>query len=279
MNSKAAFQGERGAFSFAAAYKLLGNKVDCCPFQTFTQVFDSVQKGSADFGVIPIENTLYGSVHENYDHLLKYNMEICGETTLRIEHSLITRPECNLSDIRSAYSHPVALEQCRQFFLEHPRIQPIPYYDTAGSVKMLMSQTQDDVAAIASFSAAQIYNAKVLLHGIEDNQQNFTRFFLLTKQRSTSDLFQRSAAEWKTTLVFSTANSPGSLSQALTCFSKRNLNLTKRESRPLRETPWEYLFYVDITGAAQDSRIISALHDLKELTSFLKVLGSYSPTA
>ncbi len=278
MRVTAAFQGEPGAFSFIAAHKLLGGNVDCRPLETFGQVFDSVNTGSVKFGVIPIENTLYGSVHENYDHLLNFNIEILGETTLRIEHALISRPECELPDIRRAYSHPVALEQCRQFFLDHALIRPVPYYDTAGSVKMLMSESHRDVAAIASSSAAGLYNAKVLLHGIEDNPRNFTRFFLLTKQGSGDGLPAPVTGDWKTSLVFTTANFPGSLSQALMCFSTRNVNLTKLESRPLRETPWEYLFYVDIAGAADDARIMSALEEMKELTSFFKILGSYCPT-
>lgn len=274
----AAFQGELGAFSFSAAQKLLGTEVICQPLETFTQVFEAIHGGIVDFAVIPIENTLYGSVHENYDHLLKYDVEIRGETTLRIEHALIVKPHCNLQDIRRAFSHPVALEQCRRFFKEHPAIAPVPYYDTAGSVKMLMRENQTDAAAIASERAADIYGAQILLKGIEDNQGNFTRFFLLTKQDRTPSNFPGMEAPWKTSLVFATANIPGALSEALRCFSSRNLNLTKLESRPVRETPWEYLFHVDIVGSASDAPISDALRDLKEITSFLKVLGSYCPT-
>ncbi len=273
-----AFQGELGAFSHSAARKLLGEKSLCRPQETFAQVFDVVSDGSVDYGVIPIENTLYGSVHENYDNLLRYDAIICGETTLRIGHSLLSRPGVQLSQVRRAFSHPVALEQCRRFFKEHPSIRATPYYDTAGSVKMVMRENHDDAAAIASHLTAPIYGAEILMEGIEDHQGNFTRFFLLTKQASHSGFDSTAVRQWKTSLVFATPNSPGALAHALRCFSRRDLNLTKIESRPVRETPWEYLFYLDISGATSENLVEDALADLRVVSSFLKILGSYCPT-
>ena len=273
-----AFQGEPGAFSFAAAQKLCGDDLVYIPKETFAQVFEAIYSDDADFAVIPIENTLYGSVHENYDHLLKYETPIRGETTLRIEHALISKPGQQLSSIRRAFSHPVALDQCRRFFSENPQIKAVPYYDTAGSVKMLMGEGLGDAAAIASVKAAEIYGARILLEGLEDTQDNYTRFFLLSKQEAPAVGDIGTSHPRKTTLVFTAANFPGSLSKALGCFSSRHLNLTKLESRPLRNTPWEYLFYLDIAGSSADDLVVSALADLKQVSSFLKVLGSYCPT-
>lgn len=237
-----------------------------------------MRDGSAGYGVIPIENSLYGSVHENYDHLLKYDFQIVGETTLRVEHALISRSGIELGQIRRAFSHPVALDQCRTFFLSHPQIKPMPFYDTAGSVKMLMQENQADSAAIASEHAASIYGAVVVIRGIQDNQDNFTRFFLLSKQSGSNRETASTEGAWKTSLVFTTPNAPGALARALTCFSGRSLNLTKLESRPMRDRPWEYLFYVDIANAVNDPSVWDALSELKEVTSWLKVLGSYKPT-
>lgn len=271
----AAFQGEVGAFSFSAARKLLGAEAQLTPCPSFTEVFRAVASGEVTYAVIPIENTLHGSVHENYDHLLEYNLLICGETSVRICHNLVALPGTRLRDVRQAFSHPVALNQCRQFFEKHKNIEPVSFYDTAGSVKMLREKRPESAAAIASEMAADIYEAVILKRNIEDNPQNFTRFFLLTKQDSPHT---RAGSEWKTSIVFSTPNVPSALFRAMACFALRDLNLTKIESRPLRERPWEYLFYLDIGGSQNDTRLASALANLGEMTSFLKVLGSYQPT-
>jgi prephenate dehydratase len=271
-------QGELGAFSHSAALKLLGPNVRCIPKTTFSEAFAAIADGSADCGVIPIENTLYGSVHENYDHLVQFDLTICGETTLRIQHSLIARPELSLDNITRAFSHPVALDQCRKFFEQFPAIRPVPYYDTAGSVKMIMQDNPEGAAAIANEKAAELYGAQVLVQGIEDNSGNFTRFVLLTKQGNSVSAGAELSNAWKTSLVFTTANAPGALSRALNCFSSRDLNLSKLESRPLRNSPWEYLFYVDISGSLKDTSLLGALDDLRQLTGLCKVLGSYRPT-
>jgi prephenate dehydratase len=270
-----AFQGERGAFSSLAARKMLGENVRMLPCESFPDVFKAVQSSSVTHAVIPIENTLHGSVLENYDHLLEYNLPICGETSIRISHHLIALRGNRFSDIRRAYSHPVALNQCRLFFEKYKQIEPVSFYDTAGSVKMLKEKNPPGSAAIASEAAAEIYGGVILRRNIEDNRKNFTRFFLLTKQKG-SPLAAK--GNWKTSVVFSTPNVPGALFRAMACFALRDLDLSKIESRPLRARPWEYLFYVDIAGSQRDQKVKKALENLAEITSFFKVLGSYRPT-
>lgn len=276
-SNSVAFQGERGAFSYLAATKFLGWKINDLPCSTFRDVFEAVKTGKTNFAVIPIENTLHGSVYENYDHLLEYGFPICGETNVRIAHNLIAMPGARFRDIRKAFSHPVALNQCRNFFQKYKQIEPISFYDTAGSVKMLAEQNTPGAAAIASESAAAIYRGKILKRNIEDHRQNFTRFFLLAKQ--TRYLRRGTGTDpWKTSVVFSTENTPGTLFRAMACFALRDLNLTKIESRPLRGKPWEYLFYVDLIGRADDTRVQNALNSLRELAYFVRVLGTYRPT-
>ncbi len=275
IRGRVAFQGERGAFSYSAAVKLLGNDIHDLPCTSFQEVFDAVRTGAAGSAVIPIENTIHGSIHENYDHLLEYGFTISGETKVRIAHHLIARPGVRFRDIRKAFSHPVALNQCRLFFQEYPQIEPVSFYDTAGSVKMIMESDEPHSAAIASESAAVIFGGKIFRRNIEDNSQNFTRFFLLTKQALP---FPTAVAGWKTSIVFSTKNVAGALFRALACFALRDLNLSKIESRPLRGKPWEYLFYVDLLGRSDGAIVQNALNHLSETTEFLRVLGSYRPT-
>lgn len=271
----AAFQGEMGAFSFAATQKLLGSAVRTLPCESFRRVFQALDSGGVTHAVIPIENTLHGSVYENYDHLIEYGFPISGETSLRISHNLIALPGTRFRQIRRVFSHPVALAQCQTFFKTHNQIEPVSYYDTAGSVKMLRDENPPGAAAIASESAAQLYGGVILRRNVEDNRENFTRFFLLTKQQMRP---RSTAGKWKTSIAFSTRNVPGALFRAMACFALRDLNLTKIESRPLRSRPWEYLFYLDISGSDREERVQSALANLGEMTSFLRVLGSYRPT-
>jgi prephenate dehydratase len=270
-----AFQGEPGAFSHAAAQKLLGPGISPVPCASFYDVFETLRTGKAECAVLPIENTLHGSVHENYDLLLDCDFEIAGETSVRISHQLITMPGTRFWDIRQVFSHPVALNQCRRFFQKNKQIEPVSFYDTAGSVKMLREENPPAAAAIASETAAHIYGGVIQRRNIEDDPQNFTRFFLLSKQRTR---LKSATGEWKTSVVFSMPNVPGALFKALACFALRDLSLTKIESRPLRGKPWEYFFYVDLLGSADDSRVQNALANLKELTEFLKILGSYRPS-
>jgi prephenate dehydratase len=276
MRLRAAFQGELGAFSQAAARQLAGD--DCIPvaMQNFEDVFVSVVNGKCHCAVIPIENTLHGSVHENYDHLLKYDLPIRGETFIRIVHNVIAPPGVKFSQIRRVYSHQVALNQCRRFFEENPQIEKTPFYDTAGSVKMVMAEGLTDAGAIASANAANIYGAKILRKSIEDNRENFTRFFLLERpNRRSRSVVRKTTDRFKTTVVFTMRNLPGALFRSLSAFALRDINLTKIESRPLRGKPWEYLFYLDFIGHVEDAACRNALNHLAELADMLRVLGCY----
>jgi prephenate dehydratase len=216
-------------------------------------------------------------VHENYDHLQRYDLPIVAETNVRIVHNLMAPPGVPFSRLRRIYSHPVALNQCLDFFARHPAIERVTYYDTAGSAKMIMEEGLSDAGAIASAVAAQIYGARILRRSIEDDRRNFTRFFLLR----TAEYARKhppvapSNAQWKTSLVFSTRNVPGALFRSLSAFALRDLNLTKIESRPLRGKPWEYLFYLDFLGRVDSPSAKNALGHLRELADVLKVLGCY----
>jgi prephenate dehydratase len=268
------FQGALGAFSQEAVVQLLGDDVTVVPHPRFEDVFRALTRGKIDAAVIPIENTLAGSVHENYDHLLHFDVRIVAETNVRIIHNLIAPPGVKLKDIRKVYSHPVALNQCLRFFARHRRIESTPFYDTAGSVEMIMQQKAPDAGAIASSVAASIYGAHILHRSIEDDRRNFTRFFLLYPSKRTR-LPRREAKAWKTSLVFTTRNIPGALFRALSAFALRDLNMTKIESRPLHGKPWEYLFYLDFLDKEDDPKVQNALRHLGELADFMRVLGTY----
>lgn len=268
-----AFQGAEGAFSQVAAYRLAGENIRVVPCQRFEEVFQRLSEGKVDLAVIPIENTLHGSVHENYDHLLHFNLPIVAETHVRISHSLIALPGVPFSKIKKVYSHPVALNQCLNFFAAYPQLERVPFYDTAGSVKMIMQEGLGDSGAIASSVAATIYGAKILRKNLEDDRGNFTRFFLLT--RPGKKLPARDAKDWKTSIVFTTRDTPGALFRVLSCFALRDLSLAKIESRPLRGRPWEYQFYLDFAARDTDPAAAKALGHLAELADTLRVLGSY----
>jgi prephenate dehydratase len=264
-----AFQGERGSFSEEAAYKLLGPHIRVRPCETFSAIFEAVATGQTKYCLAPIENTLAGSVYENYDLLLKHDLHIVGEVSLRIVHNLIAFPGTTLRSVRQVYSHPVALAQCSRFFARHPKLAKIPFYDTAGAVKMLAERHVRDGAAIASRTAAAVYHARLLKTHLEDHHENFTRFLLLSRSATVS----RRAN--KVSLVFSTENAPGALYRCLSVFALRDIDLTKMESRPLRGRPWEYFFYLDFIGNVKEERCRNALAHLGEVTNFLRVLGCY----
>lgn len=268
-----AFQGERGAFSEEAAYQLLGPRTRVLPRETFPAAFQSVATGKAQYCLVPIENTLAGSVYENYDLLLKNDLHIVGETNLRIVHNLLAFPETPLKDVRQVYSHPVALAQCSKFFAHHPRIEKVAVYDTAGAVKMLGERRVRGAAAIASRAAARVYGARVLRTHLEDHHENYTRFLLLSKSARISPKAN------KVSIVFSTRNVPGALYRCLSVFALRDIDLTKMESRPLRGRPWEYFFYLDFIGHVKQERCRNALAHLGEVTDFLRVLGCYESAA
>ena len=264
-----AIQGEAGSFSHAAALQTYGPTIRLVPCATFVELFRSVETGDAHSGIVPIENTLAGSVHENYDLLSAHPLHVVGEAELRIRHCLIAAPQVTRPEVRRVASHPVALAQCRRFFTQHPELVAVPAYDTAGSVRDLMAGTMNAEAAIASRLAASMYGATVLEEGLEDNTENFTRFLLIHREPLAPAPGQTS----KTSLMFTLGSGPGTLHRALGVFAERGLNLTKIESRPLPGRPWEYLFYLDVVDSGQG--IAAALEELRAFTSMIRVLGTY----
>lgn len=272
-----AFQGARGAFSEQACRQLLGDELILRPCEKFSDVFDTLANKKARYAVVPLENTLAGSVHENYDHLIHYRLPIIGETRVRIVHNLIGRPETQFDRIERAISHPVALGQCLQFFKENRQIRAESHYDTGGSVKTIMAGDDPTVAAIASTTAAEFYGAKILRREIEDNRENYTRFFLLSRRAPKTPA--RDRGEIKTSVAFVTKNTPGALFRCMSALALRDLSVTKIESRPLKGRPWEYLFYMDFLGAPDDPRWKHAMGQLEEMTEELHLLGCYPQAA
>lgn len=264
---KVAIQGERGAFSHQAA-NMLVPKAEVLPCNRSVDVFDALDSGKASCAVVPVENTLAGSVGEHLDLLMERDVFIQREFRLRIEHNLIAFPGVKLKDLRQVLSHPVALDQCRKFLRRHVKLSSAAFYDTAGSVKHLMENKIKDAGAIASRQAAREYGASILLTGLEDNKQNFTRFFLVERNRK---VFRGAD---KTSIVFALRNVPGVLFKALSVFALRDLDLGKIESRPVRGRPWEYVFYVDVLSG-EDEAMRKALDHLAEIAGFVKVLGIY----
>jgi prephenate dehydratase len=262
-----AIQGERGAFSHQAALRFLP-RAEVLACQTSADVFDAIDAGRAGCAVIPVENTLAGPVGEHLDLLLERNVFVERELRLRIEHNLIAAPGAKPRDIRVVLSHPVALDQCRNFFHRRRGIKATAFYDTAGSVKHVVANRLRDTAAIASRQAAEEYGGKILMRGLEDLKQNFTRFFLIGKKKKIA------ANADKTSLVFSLKSTSGALFKALSVFALRDLDLSKIESRPVRGKPWEYMFFVDVLrGDDQPMRL--ALRHLEEIAGVVKVLGIY----
>jgi prephenate dehydratase len=264
---KIAIQGEAGSFSHEAAKKMVpGCSVVSCARSA--EVFDRLERGSVAAAVIPIENSLAGSVAEHFDLLLARKVFILREYRLRIVHNLIAAPGVKRAEIRRAYSHPVALDQCRDFFQQNPKIQAIPFYDTAGSVKHVIEAGLNDSAGIAGKHAATVYKGKILAAGIEDDKQNFTRFFLIRKAKRIEPEAD------KTSIAFGLKNLPGALYKALSVFAVRGITMSKIESRPMRGRPWEYVFYADYLRG-DDKTAREALTDLAEVADMVKVLGIY----
>jgi len=264
---KVSFQGEPGAYSEQAVFNYYG-EVEAVPCESFDAVFDSVALGETDFALVPIENSLAGSIHQNYDLLLHHDLHIVGEYLLRVRHCLIALPGVKKDDIKKVISHPQALGQCAGYLRSHG-IKAEQVYDTAGSVKILKELGTRDIAAIASPRAAELYGMQILEEGIEDNAENYTRFLAVGREPVLP------TNEAKTSIVFTLKNQPGALFKALSVFALRDLDLTKIESRPLQGKPWEYLFYVDFIGSTSDEVSKRALDHLGEYALTLRVLGSY----
>jgi chorismate mutase/prephenate dehydratase len=263
-----AFQGEIGAYSEEAAFQFFGASVQLKPCESLDNVFKAVEQDEVQFGAVPAENSLEGSISQTYDLLLDSSLKVCGETELRVVHCLIGVPKARLDLIRMVYSHPQALGQCKTF-LRQLGCELIPTYDTAGSVKIIKEKGTPDRGAVASARAAEIYGMKVLAREIEDNPNNFTRFFILSKHDSPP------SGNDKTSIAFSVKHKPGALYESLKEIATRNINLTKIESRPTRQKPWEYNFYLDFEGHREDKVFQEALEALENTTLFVKVLGSY----
>ncbi|HET6181469.1 MAG TPA: prephenate dehydratase [Candidatus Sulfotelmatobacter sp.] len=278
---KVAIQGELGSFSHEAAEKML-RRCTVVPCARSAEVFDRVEGGSVEAAVIPIENTLAGTVAEHADLLVTRGVFIQGEYLLRIVHNVIAAPGVKLGSLRQVLSHPVALDQCRDFFRRHPQIESVPFYDTAGSVKHVIGDQLKDAAGIAGRQAAREYAGKILQAGIEDDKNNFTRFFLIRKLRGAAGK-KKGSAEYrrmiprganKTSIAFKVKNMPGALFKSLSVFALRDISLSKIESRPMRGRPWEYVFYVDFLRG-DDEPASNALRHLGEVAEFVKVLGVY----
>src|SRR5579864_5043107 len=291
-----AIQGELGSFSHEAAERMLP-RCTVVPCARWVEVFDRVENGSAAGAVIPIENTLAGTVAEHADLMVAREVFIQAEYRLRIVHNVIAAPGVSLRSLRRVLSHPVALEQCRDFFRKHRQIEAVPFYDTAGSVKHVISEKLKDAAGIAGKKAATQYGGRFLARGIEDDKSNFTRFFLIRKRvtaRRKKPHFSQGRRKMgpptypglddymkmiprganKTSIAFKVKNVPGALFKSLSVFALRDISLSKIESRPMRGRPWEYVFYVDfLRGDDEPAR--NALHHLGEVAEFVKVLGIY----
>jgi len=264
---RVAFQGESGAYSEQAVFEYFG-EVEPVPCESFDAMFDSVASGKCDAALAPIENSLAGSIHQNYDLLLRHSLHITGEYFLRVRHCLIANDGVKKEDIKKAISHPQALGQCAGY-LRSRGIKAEQVYDTAGSVKMLKESGARDTAAIASKRAAKLYGMPILEEGIEDNPENYTRFLAVQRESVTPQ------GNAKTSIVFTLKNVPGSLFKAMSVFALRDIDLTKIESRPLAGKPWEYLFYIDFLGSVNEDATKRALDHLGEYAIMLRVLGSY----
>jgi prephenate dehydratase len=275
-----AIQGERGAFSEEAAVQLLGGRNKIVPTRDFPHMFSSVARHRAHACLAPMENSLVGSIYQNYDLLLQYGLLVRGEVYLRVSHCLIAPIGTYFEDIRRVYSHPIALDQCQEFFRRHPGLETVSTYDTAGSVHDLVTRREAGAAAIAGKAAALHYGAKVMAEGLEDDPANYTRFFLLTLDDAELEGIEKRFApdqigSTKTSVVFYVENAPGSLYDALGEFSSRGLDLTRIESRPVRGKPFEYLFYLDFLGSPQEGPGEEALAGLLGRAGFARVLGTY----
>ena len=260
------FQGERGAYSEAAALSFFNEKIETFPYPTFAEVLTSTENNSTEFSILPVENSIEGSVGESLDLLLSTKLYVVGEIYHRIRHCLIGTG--NMDKIKTVYSHPQALGQCRKF-IQTNNLKNVPTYDTAGSVKMIKDINKDDTACIASKKAAEIFQVPIIQENIEDNPNNYTRFLILSKEKT------KATKKDKTSIIFSIEHKAGALSKIINEIQEHGINLTKIESRPKKTSIWEYNFYLDFEGNELDSNVKEMLEKIKDKTLFLKILGSY----
>ncbi|RJP71536.1 MAG: prephenate dehydratase [Ignavibacteriales bacterium] len=267
-----AYQGETGAYSELAAKKFFGEKIKLSPSLTFESVFNKVENDEAQYGVVPVENSLYGSVFETLDLLKKYSFGIIGELNLQINHYLMSTKKYRLSQIKKIYSHPQALGQCSEFIKSIKNVNVNPVYDTAGAAKIISEKNEEFAAAVASKNAAKEYSLQIIKGHIQNNEENFTRFLIISKN---DRRIGKDDTNYKTSVCFELKSIPGALFKALSVFALRDINLTKIESRPIPHKTFEYLFYVDLIGNVKDNKIKLALNHLEEISKVVKVLGSY----
>ncbi len=260
------FQGERGAYSEDAARSFFNEEIETVPLVTFAEVLENTSMDKTEYAILPVENSLEGSVGESYDLLYSTSLNATGEMYHRIEHCLIGIGK--LEEVDMIYSHPQALGQCRKFVEQH-NMKTIPAYDTAGSVKIIKELNKKNCACIASRTASTIHNMPIISENIANNLDNYTRFLILSKTDSPE------TGNDKTSIIFSIKHEPGSLHRIIEKFHKNNVNLTKIESRPTKKNTWEYNFYVDFEGHEKNPQISEMLDKIKQETLFMKVLGSY----
>jgi prephenate dehydratase len=263
-----AFQGEDGAYSQEAIFETYGAEARTLPCSSFVELFRAVETGRADLAMLPIENSTAGAINQSYDLLLEHDLNITREVIFRVRHALMAITGATFAEIKRVYSHPQALAQCECFIADRGW-EPVVAYDTAGAAKQLAATRERDAGAIASETAARLYGLQVLASGVEDLKNNFTRFFVIGHRESPH------ADKSKTSIVFTTRHIAGALYACMGEFASRNINLTKLESRPDRQRPWHYVFYLDFEGYRDDHVCRDALRGLSDKTSFIKVLGSY----
>jgi 3-deoxy-7-phosphoheptulonate synthase len=266
---RAVFAGEMQAFAHKAALQFFGSGINIDSASSFRAVFKEVKEGNSDFGVIPLENSLTGSIHENYDLLLEYDVRIVGEITLRIVHALIAHPETKFEDIKRVISHPQALEQCRDFLENQKGWELVAARDTATAVRRVKEEGNPGDVAIAAREAADLFELSILKEGIETNARNYTRFAVIAAHALDN------GPKKKSSLVYSTSNKPGALFDTLKIFSENGINLVKLESRPIHGKPWEYMFYVDLEADVESDELQGVMEELSENAEFLKILGCY----
>ncbi len=263
-----AFQGETGAYSETAALRFAPD-ADVMACRTFDDVFTAVSEGRATFGILPMENSIGGSIHRNYDLLVEHELPIVAEVELEVDHCLLVRPGARIGDLKVVYSHPQALAQCEQYLNRLSGVEIVAVYDTAGGAKLVAETGRSDAGAVASRRAAELFGLEIAEERIQDYAENITRFVLIGRTASPPELAT------KTSLVFSLQSTPGALYKALSGFALRDINLTKLESRPIRGRPWEYLFYVDLDVARHSLECGRAISHLGEFTRWVRTLGTY----
>jgi len=264
------YQGEPGCNSDVASNKFFPKNIKRTGVRTFKDIFEMVKSKAETYGVVPVENSLTGSIHQNYDLLLEYDVWVTGAVNLRIEHNLLAPDGTDIKSIKEVWSHPEALAQCRDFLSSHPEYKVVSVYDTAGAAKIVKEQKIKDVAIIAGPQVAKLYKFKKLKENIESHPDNFTRFLIISKERK---IYTGENA--RTMFVFGVKNEPGVLFRCLSIFALRNIDLTKLESRAVMGRPYEYLFYIDFKGSMEDENCKHAVETLKEVVKYFKLLGSY----